>query len=116
MHYISDLDKINSGFVQAKNEGRLEQFTAEVIPQLVRELKETRMEVVDLRVSRKPITVNNSDNMDTVAKMLQESAKAEEVFNALCTTQSMSEVADTVDSLSESMAKLVLKKFVYSQG
>lgn len=117
MHYGIDLDKLKIRFAQAKNEGRLEQFASEVIPQLAQELKDTRMEVVDLLLGQKPaVKANSSDDVDAVTKMIRESAEAENIFTALQTTQSISEVADTVGSLSEGMAKLVLKKFVYTRG
>lgn len=55
-------------------------------------------------------------NMNEVEKLIEESGKAEEIFKVLKSTQSMSDVADTIESLDENMAKLVLKKFVYSRG
>lgn len=54
--------------------------------------------------------------MDAVEMLIQESLNAEDIFNQLKSTQSMNEVADTIESLDENMAKLVLKKFVYSRG
>ena len=50
-----------------------------------------------------------------VQEMIDASIKAEEIYQSLKTTDSMVEVSDTIDSMSESMAKLVLKKFVYSK-
>lgn len=111
-----DLDKVEFNYTQAKNEGRFEQFAEEIIPRLVKELCETRMEVVDLilQTGKKPARkATDSVDSDEISKMIYESAEAEKIFDALRTTQSMSEVADTVESLSEGMAKLVLKKFVY---
>ncbi len=54
--------------------------------------------------------------MSDMDNMIRDSIKAEEIFNLLKTTQSITEVADIIDSLDEKMAKLVLKKFVYSRG
>mgnify|MGYP000850941936 CR=1 FL=1 len=47
--------------------------------------------------------------MDEIQKMIEDSIKAEEVYQKLKSTESISDVADTIDSLDENMAKLVLK-------
>lgn len=48
-------------------------------------------------------------------KAIQKAVQVEEIFKKLQSTQSMTEIADIVDSLDENMAKLVLKKFVYAR-
>jgi hypothetical protein len=54
--------------------------------------------------------------MDEMEKMFEEQNKANDLFIKLKETQSMSEVSDIVESMDENMAKLVLKKFIYSRG
>lgn len=54
--------------------------------------------------------------MDEIKKIIEESSKAEEIYQKLKSAKSMSNVADIVDTLDENMTKLVLKKFVYSRG
>lgn len=53
--------------------------------------------------------------MDEIKKLMQESSEADKLVELLKTTDSMSLIADTVESISERMTKLVLKKFIYSQ-
>jgi hypothetical protein len=52
----------------------------------------------------------------TLQQMIADSVEADRIHKLLTSTDSINEVADIVDSLSEDMAKLVLKKFVFSQG
>lgn len=76
------------------------------------------MEVADLIIQTSNIPANKdqgSANEDEISKMIYESAVVEKIFNTLQTTQSMPEIEDIVDSLSENISKLVLKKFVYSR-
>lgn len=54
--------------------------------------------------------------MDDIQKMIEESLKAEKIYQRLKLIESFSEVADIIDPLDEDMAKLVLRKFVYSRG
>lgn len=54
--------------------------------------------------------------MDEIEKIYEEQSKADDLFKTLSTTQSMSEVYDIIESIDENMAKLVLKKFIYSRG
>jgi hypothetical protein len=54
--------------------------------------------------------------MDEIEKLLEEDAKADALFTTLKATDSMSNIADIVESMSEDMAKLVLYKFIYSRG
>lgn len=52
----------------------------------------------------------------TLQQMIADFVEADRIYKLLTSTNSVNEVADIVDSLSEDMAKLVLKKFVFSQG
>jgi len=56
------------------------------------------------------------DIIYTIEQIIKESGEAEDIFQVLKATQSMSDVADIVADLDENMAKLVLKKFIYSKG
>ncbi len=58
----------------------------------------------------------NTKSKDSIERIMQESIEAEKIFNILQNTNSMTQVADIVDTLDESMAKMVLKKFVYSRS
>lgn len=52
----------------------------------------------------------------TLQQMIADSVEADRIHKLLTSTDSINEVADIVDSLSEDMVKSVLKKFVFSQG
>lgn len=54
--------------------------------------------------------------MEEIEKMYQEQEKANDLFETLKNTQSMSDISDIVESMNENMSKLVLKKFIYSRG
>jgi len=41
--------------------------------------------------------------------------KAEEIYKKLISSNSIDDITDTIDSLDENMAKLVLRKFVYAR-
>lgn len=51
-----------------------------------------------------------------IEKVINNSIEAEKIFRTLQETDSMSVVSDIVNGLSEDIAKLVLKKFVYAGG
>lgn len=46
--------------------------------------------------------------------IFEKQIKAEAIFKKIKSTDSMPDIADIVDSLDEEMAKLVLKKYIYS--
>lgn len=50
-----------------------------------------------------------------MVKAYARNSKAEHLYNQLSNTQSITEVADTIDSMDEQTAKDVLKKFVYAR-
>lgn len=54
--------------------------------------------------------------MNEMEKMFEEQDKANDLFVKLKETQSMSEISDIVQSMDDNMAKLVLKKFIYSRN
>lgn len=54
--------------------------------------------------------------MNEMGKIYEEQSKANDLFKTLSTTQSMNEVYDIIESMDENMAKLVLRKFIYSRG
>lgn len=54
--------------------------------------------------------------MDNMEKIYEELSKANDLFKFLRETSSMSEIHDIIESMDENVAKLVLKKFIYSRG